>query len=446
MGFARLTSMNSTATPIDPLVPRLQKIQHLIQTGKLTEAAERLNAAMKATPADARVYLMGSRLAEAAGNAKGAEEGARKAVEQAPEWPVAVTELALLLARQNKLREAIDYAEQAVRLDGNDPQLMARVTDIAHRAQHFELALKWLRRSAELVPGDANVQLHMARDLRHLGRHDEAMAIYDKLFEMAPDNAMVLMGRAQTALAAGNRDLARKDLETLLEQMPDNEEVKFYLERARGNTPARQPATIIRSLYDGFASLYDQHVVAGLKYKLPREVARMIVERYAGHAYNVLDLGCGTGLLGACLGRIPGSLVGVELSPPMIEQAARHNVYDKFHNVDLLDALEATPESLYDVIAALDVFIYAGDMTAAIPNAFRILRSGGHFMFSCEEATEDEANLVLRPTQRYAHKASHVEALCRAAGFETVTLERLPLRYEGNAPIQGFLLTAKKAG
>ncbi len=115
-----------------------------------------------------------------------------------------------------------------------------------------------------------------------------------------------------------------------------------------------------------------------------------------------------------------------------------------FHNVDLHDALEATPPSLYDVIAALDVFIYAGDMTEAIPRAFAILRNGGHFFFSCETALDSEDDLVLRASQRYAHKASHVEALCREAGFADVTVESMPLRYENNQPVQGFLVVARK--
>ncbi len=128
----------------------------------------------------------------------------------------------------------------------------------------------------------------------------------------------------------------------------------------------------------------------------------------------------------------------------MIDQAIKHGVYDRIHNVDLLEALEATPESLYDVIAALDVFIYVGDIAGAIRDAYRVLRPGGHFIFSCEQASEDEADLVLRPTQRYAHKASHVESMCRAAGFEQMTLEPMILRHEQNEPVPGFLVIARK--
>jgi predicted TPR repeat methyltransferase len=362
-----------------------------------------------------------------------------------PEWPVALTELALLLARQNQFPEAMELAERAVQLDGNNPRVLSHVIDIAHRAQHFEVAIEWLQRAVGMAPEDTLVQLLLARDWRVTGQHEKALAVYDKLIAADPLNGQALMGRAQTALATGNRELALRDCEALLAQHPDDEEVRYHLDLARGITPRTQPAQMIRSLYDGFADQYDQHFVAGLKYKLPREVARIITELHPDLALNVLDLGCGTGLLGAGLGRIQGALVGVDLSRPMIDQAARHGVYDRFHNVNLLEALEATPESLYDVIAALDVFIYAGDMTRAIPDAYRILRSGGHFIFSCERAAEDEADMVLRPTQRYAHKASHVQAMCRAAGFEPVTIEPMPLRYENNEPVQGFLVVAHKS-
>lgn len=433
-----------TAAPADAFVKRLQTIQHLIGSGKLTEAADRLNSALKSSPGDARVFLMGMRLAEAANNPKGALESARKAVALAPDWAVAVTELAFLLARQNQFQEAMEHAEKAVRMDGNNPELLARVIDIAHRAQNFERAIEWLERATAISPDSVHIKLLLARDWRLTGQHEKALAAYGRLLEAQPSNSHALMGRAQTALGMGDLALALKDCEALLALHPDDEEVQFYLELARGHTPKRQPAKLIRSLHDGLAEVFDQHVVAGLKYKLPREVARLISDRYPDLALNVLDLGCGTGLLGACLGRLKGALVGVDLSLPMIQQAHRHGVYDKFHNVDLLDALDATPEALYDVIAALDAFIYVGDISKAIPDAFRILRPGGHFIFSCETALESEADLVLRPTYRYAHKASRVEAMCRAAGFDPVALDAMTLRYEAHQPVVGFLVVARK--
>jgi predicted TPR repeat methyltransferase len=439
--------MTSTATPFpDALARRLNRIQKLITAGDLKDAALKLNVEVKRSPDDPRIYLMGMRLAEASGNPGGALEAAQRAVKVMPDWPVAVTELALLLARQNQFPEAMEHAERAVQLDGSNPDVLTRVIDVAHRAQSFDRAIEWLLRATTILPGNSDVRLLLARDWRATGQPEKALLIYDQLIEAHPTDRVALMGRAQTAIATGNLALALRDCESLMAMHPNDEdaEVRFYLEVARGNTPNRQPQEMVRSLFDASAEYFDRRLITGLKYKLPQEVAKVIAERYPDLKLNVLDLGCGTGLLGACLGRIQGAMVGVELSTKMIDQAFKHGVYDRFHNVDLLEALEATPDSLYDVIAALDVFVYVGELTAAIPDAYRILRPGGHFIFSCEQALEDEADLVLRPTQRFAHKASHVDAMCRAAGFEPVTPEFKALRYENNEPVQGFLVIARK--
>lgn len=438
--------MTITATPTsnDPLLPKLKSIDKLITQGHLPKAAKELNAAVKAAPEDPRVYMMGARMAEVAGNRQGSVDAARKAAKLAPHWPPAVTELALALARMNLFVEAISTAERAVELDGNNPEILARVIDVAHRAQHYELASAWLTRAAAISPDNLVIKHMIARNLRILGRHAQSIEAYGALIAAAPNDHRALHGRIQAAIASGDLALARQDSVALLALLPDNEEAKYWLALAHGETPARQPVAMVRELYDNLAEFYDQHTVASLKYKLPREVAAIIRQHYPDNTMNVLDLGCGTGLLGVCLGSIQGALVGVDVSERMIEQAARHNVYHRFHNVDLLEALEATPEALYDVITALDVFIYVGDLARAIPDALRILKPGGHLIFSCETAREDEADLVLRPSQRYAHKASHVKALCRDAGFTEIKVEEMPLRLENQAPVDGFLLIARK--
>ena len=436
--------MTTITSPADSIVKRLQTVQHLIDSGKLSEAAERLAAVAKSAPEEPRVYLIGMRLADAAGNPKKAEDAVRRAVQLTPQWSVAVTELALLLARQNRFDEAIEQANKAMKMDGNNPEVVGRVVDVARRAQRWDLSIPWLLHAESMAPDNLKIRRTLAQDLRSLGEHAKAVAIYDVILGAVPADTEALLGRAQALLALGDKERAAADTAALLALDPASEEYGYWNDLAQGRTPSRQPVQMVRTLYDGMADQYDQRVVAGLKYKLPRDVAARIKQMYPDNKLNVLDLGCGTGLLGACLGRIDGGMIGVELSTAMIDQAARHGVYDRFHNVDLLDALQETPASLYDVIAALDVFIYVGDIAAAIPNAFRVLREGGRFIFSCETAADDEADLVLRPSQRYAHKASHVEAMCRAAGFDEVTLEPMALRYEGLEPVQGFLVIARK--
>lgn len=434
--------MSATAT--DPNLKHLTKAREQIAKGDLKNAALTLNKAIALWPQDARVYMLGGLLAEKAGNVKGAFEALRKSVALAPAWGPGLLELALLLARQNQFKEAVETAEKVAALEPKNLQVLAGVIDIAHRAGHTEMAVRHLRRGLELVPGDVALRRLLARDLSEQGHHEKSMALWDALLEQHPEDAQSLVGRVQACITAGKPAQARKDAAALLTLAPGDAVYQYYAQLTQGETPAQQPAALMLPLFDGMAEFYDVHMVRGLKYQLPKQVAEKIIARHPDKKINVLDLGCGTGLLGVCLGRLDGALIGVDLSMKMIEQAARHNVYDRFHTVNLHDALRETPDGLYQVIAALDVFIYAGDLTQAVPDAFRVLAPDGMLIFSCEIADESGANLVLLPAGRYAHKRSHVEALCKAAGFDTVDVQETVLRHENHQPVHGFVVTAHK--
>lgn len=434
--------MSVTAT--DPNLKHLQKAREQIAKGDLKNAALTLNKANKQWPQDPRVFMLGGLLAEKSGNIKGAFEALRKSVSLSPDWGPGQLELALLLARQNQFAEAIETAEKVAKLEPQNLTVLAGVVDIAHRAGHTEMAIKHLRRGLELVPNDAMLRRLLARDLSEQGQLEEALKVWGGLIDENPSDHEALVGRVQTLLAAGKPEQAQADAKALLALAPQDEVYQYYAQLTQGETPAQQPAALMRGMFDSMADVYDGHMVRGLKYQLPKQIAEKILARYPDKHLNLLDLGCGTGLLGVCLGPLSGYLIGVDLSTKMVEQAARHNVYDRFHTVNLHDALRDTPDGLYQVITALDVFIYAGDLTTAIPNAWRILAADGQLIFSCETASESGSDLVLQSSGRYAHKRSHVEALCRAAGFDDVAVEETTLRTEGGAPVQGFVVTAHK--
>ena len=436
--------MITAKTSAAQLTRHLQSTDELIKKGDLAKATAQLNEAVQAFPQDPRVYLIGARMAEASGNAQGALELAQRAVKVNPAWSVSVTEYAHLLARQNQFLPAIEQAEKAVQLDPRNPQVLQRVIEVAQRAQAIPMAVRWLRQLM-LVEPTLGAKRLLAADLHALGEHNEAIELYTQMVDALPDDVLARTGRMQTAYAKGDLTLSKADAEHLLQADPGNENVRFWHALASGNTPATQPISVFKEVFDSSADLYDQHLVRSLRYQLPKQVAKLITDRYPDLKLNVLDLGCGTGLLGVCLGRIDGALVGVDVSEKMIAQAARHNVYDRFHTVNLLDALQETPDAIYQVVAACDVFIYVGDLSQAIPNAYRILAPGGHLMFSCETAKPKEANLVLRPTMRYAHKRSHIQALCKAAGFVDISIEETELRLENNQPVIGFVVVARKA-
>ena len=436
--------MSATPLQADPIRQYLETARAQIAKGELRQAAETLNKAQKKSPGDARVFMLAGLMAEKSGNEKGAFEALRKSVALAPDWGPGLLELALLLARQNQFHEAVETAEKVAALEPKNLVVLASVVDIAHRASHTEMAVRHLRRGLELVPGDVQLRRLLARDLSSLGQYVEALEVWSGLIAEDAKDTEAIMGRVLTLLAVGKPAQAIPDTTTLLELAPGDSVYAYYNALAHGITPPHQPIELSRQLFDNVAETFTQHLVGNLNYRLPQIVAAKILARYPEKQLSVLDLGCGTGLLGAHLGRIDGFLIGVELSTKMIEQAARHHVYDRFHAVNLIDAVHATPASIYEVITALDVFVYIGDLEEIIPNAHRILLPAGDFYFSCEAAPEDGPDLVLQANGRYAHKRSHVQALCKQAGFEQAEIGDLTLRHEGGQPVQGFLVAARK--
>jgi predicted TPR repeat methyltransferase len=181
-----------------------------------------------------------------------------------------------------------------------------------------------------------------------------------------------------------------------------------------------------------------------LKYRVPPRVTEMILKDHPDRKMNILDLGCGTGLLALYLGRIDGFFVGVDLSQKMLDAAEKLGVYSRLHMVDIHEALEATDTNEYEIITALDVLVYVGDPVRMIAGAYKVLRPGGKLYLSCEAAHDDEPAFIRRPTQRFAHRKDAIVATCDAQGFANVRTQDIDLRMESGAPLPGFLLTASK--
>lgn len=441
--------MKNSFSNSEQFTGQLKIIELQITENLLQPAALELNRLVQSAPHDPRVYLLGARLAQAAGNSAGALQAARKAFELAPEWPVGALYLAGILAERSDTVQALALARQAVQLAENQKvishELLVNAAGLAQQLGQYQQALTWLRQAEALRPQDTSTRYKIGLSLSATGEFAAAIEVLTALLEQQPHNPAILSARRQAALGVQDMGLAVQDAQALLNIDPANEEHRFYLAIAQGETPQTQPAVVITHLFNALAPHYDQIWSPAFGYTLAHDVAQLISSWHPARDADVLDLGCGTGLLGAAMGRNEGVMVGVELSQAMLERAAQRNVYDKFHQVNLLDALQATPEGLYHIITALDVFNYVGNLDLAIPNALRILVPGGRLVFSCETGADDGANYSLNNTYRYCHQRSYVQALLKKSGFKDIEIHDRVLRQESDKPVHGFLVTATKA-
>jgi predicted TPR repeat methyltransferase len=161
------------------------------------------------------------------------------------------------------------------------------------------------------------------------------------------------------------------------------------------------------------------------------------------HFKAMLDLGCGTGLAGAAFRAKADRLVGVDLSPRMIDAAREKGVYDRLEVCDLLEflAAERGAEQHYDLIVAADVFAYLPDLAPVAAAAALVLAPGGFFAFTVE--THAGEGVVLGEALRFAHSADHVREAVQDAGLKLLGLDSAATRTEKGVPVPGLVAVAQ---
>lgn len=209
-------------------------------------------------------------------------------------------------------------------------------------------------------------------------------------------------------------------------------------------TPGAPPPAYVESLFDAYAPTFEEALVGKLDYRAPELIARSIeTVRPAGLFRHVVDLGCGTGLMGEYLRARTSLLEGIDLSEAMLQKAAEKRVYDRLDRGDI--NMLAPPEVKADLVVAADVFVYLGDLEAAFRVVASTLEPGGLFCFSAEENFGEE-DFVLAASLRYAHSQPYVRRLLRARGFAVVDLAQAELRRDRDVPVAGLIVTAERKG
>jgi len=365
-----------------------------------------------------------------------------------PDHVDARNNLGNMLLAAGRLAEAEAAYAQVLALRPQHADTHANIGMCRRRRDDLPGAEEAFRAAIAINPDHGEAFHNLGVVLEEADRPTEALAAYQRALQLRPYHPESYRLFGAQLIALGRNEDAKAVYTRWLELEPNNAVAAHHLAALGAlGVPARASDGYVAKTFDMFADSFDK-VLGNLDYRAPALIAEAVAALLGAPAatLDVLDAGAGTGWCGPLLRPYARTLVGVDLSPAMLEKAKARAVYDQLEVAELTAFIEARPGA-FDLIASADTLVYFGDLTAVLTASARALRPGGLLAFTIEHALEEPPDgHLLNPHGRYSHGQAYVERALAAAGFSSINLTPAQLRTEGRLPVNGLVVTARKPG
>jgi predicted TPR repeat methyltransferase len=368
--------------------------------------------------------------------------GAIALEDQHAEWHF---NLGIVLARQDNAGAAIAAFLLAIEIDPDKYFYWTNLGAAYESNQESERAEHCYRAAANIDPNCADAFYLLAALCLKLERYDEARHFNYCGIAVAPAGykSMTALGQAYYELGRVGDAIALFEKWLLVE--PDNPVALHLLAAYRGQqVPEQCSSRYIEQTFDTFANNFE-NVLGRLKYCGPQLVADFL----AGHdvpasSLNVLDLGCGTGMVGEVVTPYASEITGVDLSQSMLDKSAAKQVYRHLHKSDIAHFLQ-TSQKQYDLITCMDTFIYIGRLDEVLAQIRRNLNPDGMLLFSTEKlAGARVQDYQLNVSGRYSHHPDYLSEKLKESGFKIQSIRDVVIRMESGCPIEGQFAFASR--
>lgn len=139
-----------------------------------------------------------------------------------------------------------------------------------------------------------------------------------------------------------------------------------------------------KRLYAAWAKTYDADFAARMDYCLPERVVAAFVAR--GPSGPILDIGAGTGLVGAHLAALGlGPVEGVDISAEMLDVAEARRVYQRLFLGDMTTRLDVA-NGAYGAVVSSGTFTTGHVGPEALDEVLRVAATGAQIAISVSEA------------------------------------------------------------
>lgn len=452
---------------LTPAAVHLNLSNQYLAVNNLNLAKQHLHQALRLNPHYAEGYNNLGRLLYKQRLFKDAIPHFEKALRLHPDYFEAHYNLAHALSQLNQFNQALYHYQAAVALQPEHAGARNNLGLIFFEAENYDQAKIHLEKAAELEPLEISCRLFLGQTYIALGKTQEAKNLYE--FLLSKDNQLSEAHHNLAVLLLWEKDNlgALTHFKKALQYQPSNETAAHMVQALSGESQSNAPTLgYVRDLFDQYADYYNPHVKEKLQYQAPY-LLRDAIGRYLKEklrAGRVLDLGCGTGLCGIYFRDLARELIGVDISPKMIEKAKKLiDAYDELIVQDILEYLGCSTleaggrgclhtsektidaEKQFNLILASDVLVYFGDLDSLFRGISRHLTLDGHFLFTTEILHSSQKQYLLQQTGRFAHHDNYIQTLSEQHAFNIVFSETVVLRKQEGCDINGMLYIVKKS-
>lgn len=235
------------------------------------------------------------------------------------------------------------------------------------------------------------------------------------------------------------RELATHAFSLAVQYDPTNEFAKHMLASITADASMTRASNVyVKALFDEYAINFEHSLVKELQYTGFERLRRGFDRAMNGATKvfdTVVDAGCGTGLAREQFRNVSKTLIGVDLSQAILDQAVlqRPGLYDQVIVGDLLQAFQdKAPLSL---IIAADSYIYFGNLDPLFEAMHQCIEVGGLAAFTLENVSVDDEHILdtsksewrwqLTASGRFAHRKEYVVKASEQHGFTVQHYEPL---------------------
>jgi predicted TPR repeat methyltransferase len=422
----------------------------LLREGRGPEAVDLLNDAIRAFPENAALHARRAEARSQANDPWGAAADAAEAVILDSASASAKALLGITLLEIGRSADAVSCLMDALHTSPSHTGYLRALATAQEREGDADAAAATLAHAASVQPGDP--ALRTAAIMVQMRRR--AFRAAADLAEAARREGVVdacilgLLGHALSSL--GEHDRAAEMYRDALKLGPDDPYVR-HLVAASGALPHAKQAceAYLETVFDGYAARFEAHLI-GLGYRGPGLLRAALLRHLPGAEADgipaLLDLGCGTGLVGVVLSDIIiPKFVGVDISQRMLDEAGAKGMYSELVHTGI-EAFLAARREAWPVVIAADVFCYFGALESVLPAVFERMAPGGLFLFTAELLADPQPGEAWRLTKlgRYGHTADYLRQAAVVAGFEILEIREDILRFEGETPVDANFVTLRR--